>query len=301
MMSILTDRRLQHLLEKETPNSERPIAVFDCDDTLIRTDIGEAMFYFQLEHFLFRISPAILWPDHPKHQELSNLYEGLSALPPEKAIHDRRFTSFADMVLDWYFSQLAGKKTEKACSDIVRLFSGFTPDEVRQIARSTTKRELESPAEKQLIGTHLLPKGIRFIKETVALLNLLRAKGFDIWTVSGSNQWSVEAICERLNISIENVIGINLETKDGAFTPATIQPVPVLDGKVGALQTRTFSRPRIVISDSTYDIPLFNYATDLKVLVNVDNGRDFFITGNVHRDETWLVVENPTLLERLPD
>lgn len=298
-MSIVTDQRLQKFIERIGHSAETPLAVFDCDDTLIRGDIGEAMFYFQLEHFLFRTSPAILWTDYPKHEELSNLYEGLAALPPDKAVHDRRFISFADMMLDWYFGQLAQRKTEKACSDIVKLFTGFTPDEVRQIARSTTQRGLESPVGTHMIGTHVLPMGVRFIQETVELLNLLRAKGFDIWTVSGSNQWSVETICDRLGISTDHVIGINLELEAGRFKPATIPPVPVIEGKVAALQTRTFSRPNIVVSDSTYDIPLFNYATDLKVLVNANESRDFFSGGNVVRNDSWLVIETPTLLERL--
>ena len=41
-----------------------PLAVFDCDGTVIQGDIGEAMLYHQLEHFLFRVSPATRNPVH---------------------------------------------------------------------------------------------------------------------------------------------------------------------------------------------------------------------------------------------
>lgn len=298
---MLNDPKLARFLQKYSNTTDKPLAVFDCDDTLIKGDIGEAMLYFQLEHFLFRISPGALWPDHPKREELNNLYDGLSHLPPEKAVHDRRFVSFAEMILDWYFGQLAEGKTAKACSDIVRLFAGFALDEVRQIAGATVKRELESPLQGTIIGHHNLPRGIRFIKQTIELLDVLRSRGFDIWAVSGSNQWSVEVVCERVAIQTSHVIGIDLEEENHVLTPTAKQPVPVLEGKVKALKSRTSSRPAIVVSDSTYDIPLFDFSADLKVLINSNGGRDFFAAGNVTRTDAWIVIETPTLLERLSD
>lgn len=298
---MLNDRTLDRFFQKFSSPTEKPVAVFDCDDTLIKGDIGEAMLYYQLEHFLFRVSPGTLWPDHPKHEELNNIFHGLSHLPPDKAVHDRRFVSFAEMILDWYFGQLAEGKTEKACSDIVRLFAGFTRDEARQIARSTVKRELEAPMQSTIIGHHDLPRGIRFIRQTVELIDMLRSRGFDIWTISGSNQWSVEAVCERIAIQNDHVIGIGLEEENHILTSATRQPVPVLEGKVRALQSHSIARPAIVVSDSTYDIPLFNYSSDLKVLINVGGGSDFFDSDSIHRDNTWIVVQTPALLERLPD
>lgn len=297
------DPKLVRFLQKynHPANAETPVAVFDCDDTLIRGDIGESMFYFQLEHFLLRVSPASLWPDHPKHEELSNLYEGLSKLPPEKAVRDRRFISFAEMMLDWYFNQLAEGKTAKACSDIVRLFTGFTPTEVRQIAHATMKKELEAQQEEWMMGRHRLPRGIRFIKESLGILKELKSRGFDIWVISGSNRWSVEAVCEHIGIPANHVIGVDLHEEDDVFTSTVKQPVPVLEGKVTALQQHIANAPKIVVSDSTYDIPLFHYSVDLKVLVRSSNGQDFFKAGNVTRDDSWVVFETPTPIDKPED
>ena len=300
MTSLTIDPKLERFLQKysHSQSKEAPVAVFDCDDTLIRGDIGESMFYFQLEHFLLPTSPVILWPDHPKIKELGNLYGGLSDLPPEKAVRDRRFISFAEIMLDWYFDQLAQGKTEKACSDIVSLFAGFSPTEVQQIARATTKKEIESQQSEWMMGRHRLPRGIRFIKESLDLLKELNDAGFDIWVVSGSNQWSVEAVCDHIGIRPDHVIGIDLAEKDNVFTPSVKQPVPVLEGKVGALKKRVSSAPKIVVSDSTYDIPLFKYSEELRVLVRPAIGQDFFQSGRVSRDESWVVIETPTLIER---
>ena len=181
-MTHTIEPQLERFLQKHS-GSEPLIAVFDCDGTLIRGDIGESMFYHQLEHFQLRVPPAEIWPDHPKGEELKNLYESLSDLPRGKAALDRRFLSFAEMILGWYFGQLDEGKTEKACSDIVRLFSGFTPAEVQATARATLKKELESPIGTRMLGTVELPVGIRYIRETVDILNLLRKRGFDIWVI----------------------------------------------------------------------------------------------------------------------
>jgi phosphoserine phosphatase len=280
-----------------TRSATKPIAVFDCDGTVIKGDIGESMLYFQLERFLFRVSPASLWIDFPKREELHNLYEGLSKLPPERISSDRRFVSFADMVLSWYFDQLEQGETAKACADIVRLFAGYSSDEVRQVAAATLRRELNADLAQRTLGRHLLPEGIRYIKDSVDLLSQLKASGFDIWSVSGSNQWSVEAVFEPLGIHRDRVIGIDLIDIDDVLSSTVKTPIPVLEGKVNALRERAKGAPLLVVSDSTYDIPLFGIATGLRILINSRNGtsHDFFTRGKVKQDDTWLVIDSPTV------
>ncbi|MBM2845178.1 MAG: lppF [Bacteroidetes bacterium] len=278
-----------------------PVAVFDCDGTIIQADVGEAMFYFQLEHFLFRVSPASLWPDFPKQDELNNLYESIVALPQEKRTQDRRFPSFAEMMIDWYFDQLAEGATEKACSDIVRLWAGFSRTEIHQVASATLTQELASPVSQRTIGRATLPKGIRYIQQVVDLFRRLQRRGFDLWAVSGSNQWSVEAVFQRLGLPADHAIGIDLLEFDGELTSQVRAPVPVLGGKVLALQHRITKQPLIVVSDSTYDIPLFEFSAGLKILVKPQdaNNDDFFRKGNIRKDTSWLVIERPTLLDSL--
>jgi phosphoserine phosphatase len=296
-----TGKILNRFLERYSTraSSHPPIAVFDCDDTLIRGDIGESMLYFQLEHFLLRTSPARLWPDHPRIEALGNLYDSLVHLPVEKVIHDRRYVAFAEMVLDWYFGHLAEYRTVKACSDIVRLFADFSTTEVREIAHAALRKELEAPLGEWTFGRHTLPRGIRFIKETVDLLTTLQDAGFDIWVVSGSNQWSVEAVCSHLDIPPSQVFGIDLQDRDGTLLPLVREPVPVLEGKVDVLQMQMRHRPAIAVSDSTYDLPLFQHSSGLRVLIAQDAGANFFRQTGVAPDESWLVFEQQTLLQSI--
>lgn len=286
---------LDAFLQKYQLSSEPRLAVFDCDDTLIRGDVGEAMFYFQIEHFMFRLSPADAWPDHPRRVELQNLYESLLALPYQKRASDRRFQNFAEMMLAWYFDQLADGNTAKACGDITRLLSGYNPSEIRQIADATLVEELAAPLNTERpLGRRTVPCGIRYVRPAVELLQRLHDIGFDVWVVSGSNQWSVEAVCQRLNVPARRIIGIGLVDDDGDLMPEPREPIPVKEGKVRALQERVMYRPLIVVSDSTYDAALFSYSSDLRVLVNW-NGHDFFTTTGFMQDESWVVLDNPEL------
>lgn len=293
---------LERFLESKThpaPPSP-PIAIFDCDGTIIAGDIGEAMLYYQLEHFLFRVSPADVWRDHPQRKELHRLYHDLLRIPEGMRKSSKGFVPFAEMVLAWYFDQLAEMKTAKACTDIVRLCAGFSVGEVREIARKTLEFERTAPVSTRTFGRFTLPCGIRYILETERALEMVREKGFGVWIVSGSNQWAVEAVFSWFNISPESIIGIRLAERGGKLTPDIDGPVPVLEGKIKAMELVTGSLPQIVFSDSVYDVPLFRYSAGKRVLINSRNGTsvDFFTAGKMERDGSWIVIESPTLNEQ---
>jgi phosphoserine phosphatase len=282
----------------ETRNRDEPLlAVFDCDGTLIKGDIGEAMLYRQLEQFLLRVSPATVWPDYPHREELHGFYEQLAAQPPTRAREDQGFGIFTQRVLAWYFDQLAEGKTAKACADIVRLCAGFSAIEIRQIAEETAAAELHAPEGTRTLGAFPLPRGIRFIEESLTLLNHVRSLAADVWVVSGSNRWSVEAIMRRLQIPLDHILGIDLIAADGKLSSAVRNPIPVLEGKVEALVQLVGRRPDIVVSDSIYDIPLFRHSAGFKLLINSNErpSSEFFASGKVSRDDSWFVIETPTL------
>ena len=255
------------------------------------------MFYYQLEHFFLRVNPANIWLDHPRREELDTLYSVLASLPAEKRVHDRRYVSFVETMIDWYIDQLQEGKTEKACSDIVRLFSKFSDEEVRTIARATFAEEMAAPFGTRKLGKHTVAKGIRYIKESVALLRELQHLGFDIWAISGSNVWSIQPVFERLGLPDNRIIGIDLLHSTSLLSSKVGTPVPVLEGKVEALRLRTDLPPTIVVSDSIYDLPLFGFSSELKVFVNsrMENSYSFFKQAQIEQDHTWVVIENPTI------
>lgn len=277
-----------------------PIAVFDCDGTVISGDIGEAMLYHQIEQFWFKVSPADVWTDHPERAGLDRRFRLLAGMDAGDRREHPEFATFADTILDWYFGQINDGKVIKSCADIVRLFSGHTEAEVRNFARWTFQTEHARPRGRRLLGKRHVPGGVRFLTEVVDLLKAAQAGGMEIWANSGSSRWSVEPVFEALGVPAERVIGIEMESAGGTVTPAEILPIPIREGKVDAMTVRRMPMPVLVASDSRNDIPLFKASTDLKVRVN-SRGRsteEFFQAYGSPPDDSWINVEHPTVSEQ---
>jgi phosphoserine phosphatase len=276
-------------------SGEKPLAVFDCDGTLVRGDIGEAMLCRQLEHFLFRVSPASVWRDHPDREALDGLYRGLSAAGASALSH-RAYEPLSAMVLDWYYGQMAIGRTPKACADIVRLLAGYTTEEALAMARETLHAELASPLRLRRLGGRLLPAGIRYIAETARALRRLVRDGWDIVVISGSNRWSVEAVFAPFGVGPDRIIGIDLLRSGETLEGTPVEPIPVFEGKVKALRTMTRRKPDIFFSDSRNDIPLFR-ESKFRVLVSLhgDPPDEIFRKAGGSRRDDWYVIESPTL------
>jgi phosphoserine phosphatase len=256
------------------------------------------MFYRQIEHFAFRVSPADIWLDHPERSELAKAYSVLATTPADRRRSHTAFDPFARLLLTRYFDQLAEGKVKKACTEIVQLFAGHSLSEVRVFAEETFAEELRMPMGKCQLGGQSLPRGVRFLRESVDLIRTLQEHGFDIIAVSGSNKWSVEPVFAALGVTAEHVIGIDLHAKDGILTTEATTPVPIHGGKVDILRLTDPRPPVLVASDSRNDIPLLLSSADLKVYVNSHRRltEDFFTLGKISRDSSWVVIEEPTLI-----
>ena len=294
------DPVLRKFLDAHSNHRENhPVAVFDCDGTMIRGDIGEAMLYQQIEGFHFKVSPASVWQDHPSADRLDALFTALVQVHGAPRINHPAFEPFAKMILDRYFGQIADGSVEKACGDIVRLFSGFPENDVRALARATLASEVRTPLSIRTLGGYSRPRGIRYLNETLALFRTLQEMQFDIWVVSGSNRWSVESVFIPLGIPRERIIGIELEQRNGVLDNLIVQPVPVRENKVAALMKAEPRVPLLVASDSRNDLPLFRYSAGIKVYVNSrrKESAEFFAGTTIVRDDSWAVFERPTLKE----
>jgi phosphoserine phosphatase len=222
----------------------------------------------------------------------------LASTPDTKRQKHSAYEPFASFLLSWYFDQLAAGKIAKACTAIVQLFAGFTLQEVRAFAEATCVEELQKPIGPSRMGSRPIFRGARFLKESVELLHLLQDHGFDILTISGSNKWSVEPVFARLSVPPDHVIGIDLHLDDDVLSPNPQKPIPIQTGKVDALHKADTRSPVLVASDSRNDIPLLLASTDVKVYVNSHqrNTDDFFKLGNVERNHSWIVLEEPAMM-----
>jgi phosphoserine phosphatase len=257
------------------------------------------MLYFQLERFLFRTSPADVWPNYPRREELDTMFRAASRVPPQARAEDPAYRGFTDAVLSWYFGQLdtgAIVSISAGCADIVRLWAGFTPAEVLDLARENLAQDLVMPFGRRPLGSFTVTRGARFLKESRALLRNLQEAGFRILAVSGSSTWSVVPVFERLGVSPDQVLGIGLTTSAGVLTAEVPGPVSVHAGKVQTLQQAGYPSPALTASDSPLDLPLLECSSDLRVFVNTryPSPEQFFRDLGIQRDGRWVIIHNPT-------
>jgi phosphoserine phosphatase len=292
---------LSAFLERHTNHAGAtpPLAVFDCDGTVIRGDIGESMLYYQLEEFLFKTSPAEVWPGHPQRDSLDRLFHAAASVGAAERKDHPGYRRFADAVLGWYFDQLATGDVASitaGCADIVRLWAGFTHAEVRGHARANLLRELETPFGKKPLGSHTVTRGARFLRESRLLLEKLLHAGFQVWAVSGSSTWSVEPVFEALGVPPERVLGIGLSRSAGILTAEVPEPVPVHEGKVRTLRGAGLPAPVLTASDSPLDLPLLRCSSDLMVFVNTryPSSERFFTELKIEQDSRWVIINHPT-------
>jgi phosphoserine phosphatase len=302
-MKILEHPNLQRFFQYLDSQSGPFTVVFDCDGTMVKGDVGEAMLYHQIEHFLFRRSPSEIWTDYPEKESLDRHFRALQAATQDERASHPSFAPFADAVLDWYFGQIERGLVAKACTDIVRLFSGFPLSEVRAIAAQSFQDELRAAVHSRILGRRALPRGIRYIQESLDLFRAIKRRDLEVWVVSGSSKWSVEPVFDRLGVERDHIIGIELVERDTVLSDEGITPVPIRADKVEALRRHTDRVPVLVVSDSRNDIPLFRYSSFLKVRIN-SRGRstdEFFGDVGESPNGLWVNVEAPTILEHPED
>jgi hypothetical protein len=92
------------------------------------------------------------------------------------------------------------------------------------------------------------------------------------------------------------VAGISLGRKGDLISSQVLHPVPVVEGKVELMKAKGFPQPRIVVSNSIHDLPLYQQCSGLKVLVQSDDqANGFFERTGMQPDDSWVVISEPTI------
>ena len=189
-----------------------------------------------------------------KHEKLVNLPEGL-----DPYAHYEALCAQDKMVGYPYAAQLMAGLSE---AEVRRLSATFFAEHFRQNVY---------PAQQVLIQK-------------------LQEAGVDVWIVSASNQWLIEAAANYLGVPASRVVGIRLEVKDARLTEQIIQPITFRAGKVAAIKKYIGQQPVLVAGDSMTDYEMLQYASGLRILINPrDKGVD---NANIYKLATkqgWLI------------
>lgn len=123
-----------------------------------------------------------------------------------------------------------------------------------------------------------------------ALIERLQRAGVQVWIVSASNQWLIEAAANYLGVPAAQVVGIRLGVERGLITDKIIPPVTYRQGKVEAIRKYIGKRPILVSGDSLTDYEMLLDATQMRLVINPkDKGPDEANIYKLARQHGWLI------------
>jgi phosphoserine phosphatase len=150
----------------------------------------------------------------------------------------------ADWALPRYAEYKQGKVDEEAmCGEMVTLHAGIDVKEIEAAAKTF----IESVIEK------------RIFPEMQKLARALTEASCEIWAVSSTNQWVIEAGVRRFGIPMERVIAASVVIDDGVATDRLIR-VPTDEGKAAAIREVIQRVPDAVFGNSIHDAAMLELA-----------------------------------------
>jgi hypothetical protein len=201
--------------------TQKPVAIFDWDNTTIKNDVGDATFYWMLNHDELR---------HPGNWSKSNPYLTKAAVsdlnrvcPGKKAqkIKTTQNRACTDLLLSIYnegktqdgktaaWNNTHPDTTEPSYLWTVQLMAGNSLSEVHAIAKQAIDFNLKNEiGTTQKVGSKNYPAYIRIYDQQKDLIRALKENGFEIWVATASAQPIVEEIAPLAGVDAHHVIGI---------------------------------------------------------------------------------------------
>lgn len=291
---------LEEMLARRYPHS--PVAVLDWDNTCIYGDIGDATFHALAENLQFDFESAWFWEWMEQSQQVERIREAYQAYRRADSVESRRRLRYTlEWVRGWMFAEL---DDVESCSWDSGAFVGWTLQTVREYVRKVIKNELSRPLEVETLSSEPDPaltisRGIRLRPEMRELAREMRRAGWQVWVISASTRWEVEAFAEYFGISAGRVLGMRRAVDGkGWITSQVLPPLPFDAGKIGAYQEYV-SRgqpPWFAAGDSDADWPLLDFSTGVRLLAHPQKATLIdYSRWRAGLGERWLIQEFPEL------
>lgn len=150
----------------------------------------------------------------------------------------------ADWALPRYAEYKLGKVDEETmCGEMVTLHAGLPVAEIERAADLFFRTEIEK----------------RMFPEMQKLVHSLADQGCEIWAVSSTNTWVIEAGVRRFGMPSERVIAASVVVENGVATNRLVR-VPTGEGKVAAIRKLIQRVPDAVFGNSIHDAAMLESA-----------------------------------------
>lgn len=101
--------------------------------------------------------------------------------------------------------------------------------------------------------------------------HMLRNAGFEVWVVTGSPRWIVQAGIKGFGITADRVIGTSVIVKDGVLTEELEHEVPYRAGKARLIEKLIGAQPHFVAGNTYWDKEMMQLAADLALAIHSED------------------------------
>ena len=332
--------RLDQLIQEYgTPSAtydpeNRPIAVFDWDNTVAKNDIGAATVAWVIQNGLVHqpadwaaVTPFLTPATAERLNALCRfgVVGELLDTPSVPQCASEMLSVYREAALTDGTPAFSGYdhttfKPTAAWQSI--LLAGYTPGEVTALAEQVIAAHTSAEVgATQTVGlTEGVDAYIRLYPAIQALITDLQIAGFDVWVVSASPQHVVEPFAARVGVAADHVIGIRSEidagrqttrfqsctsdeAQDGLITFADgkrcwINRVILgIEGEQALGPAPVGQGPVFVAGDAGTDLTMLRDATALRLVIN-RNKTDLMCYAYHNQDGNWIV--NPMFIDPKP-
>jgi len=124
-----------------------------------------------------------------------------------------------------------------------------------------------------------------FLPQKKLISDMFRT-GFDVWIVSASCSWIIQACAVHFQINPSKVLAVTAEVENGIITDRIIRPVPYREGKVAAIKYYIKRQPDYVAGDSLGDREMLNYAKTLRMFIKKEEDqKEVELSEDIHPNQ----------------
>jgi len=251
-LSPLFNELLERAAERRAQGST-PRVAFDCDQTLIEGDIGEAA-----------LATLALRAELPTEQSWwAPLETAIGAQARDElrlqyleARDAQRVPPALCRALLAAYESLCKRDVRQGYLFAAGVWQGRALEEQARLAEDLVGQALSAPLSPCDQTETLSSRGVRVRPLMRALVKALEAEGVEVWVVSSSERSLVAALATRLGLSSSQVLGLDFELIEGRVTGQPIEPIVIERGKCERFMSVHAEPPIGMFGDSQYDLPL---------------------------------------------
>lgn len=305
-------RTIRAFLEQVRPG-ERPVAVLDWDNTMIKNDVGRAVAYHLIQRGLVR-QPRT-WAEMPgiadvAARRLDEVCRGPGINAPatadcvEELLHMLENEALAAGTPAFEAYDHDQYKASAAMQAF--LLARYTPAEATELARQVVEARCRAPAGHTVqVAGMTLPAYLRIYGPMVRLVRVLERKGFEVWVVSASPEPVVRAMAAMVGIAPERVVGVRqLTDAPGRLRMALVgcgnveddknTLIPYKKGKRCWIREAIGREVRFAAGDSATDLTFLADAAGLRLVI--DRGDPELLCHALHHLDGGKWVINPMFI-----